>query len=124
MLTPASFFPGFAPDDGAREVSFPSLEASPRCVDTSLAISLVWLMSPGESLGLELDQRDDGSVLDVGITLLGASRLETRRGGSRLPSFDARHCPRMFFRGAMHAIVGDSKTVSSWGRSSSTISLL
>jgi hypothetical protein len=27
-------------------VSFPSLEASPRCVDTSLATSPVWSMSP------------------------------------------------------------------------------
>jgi hypothetical protein len=81
-------------------------------------------MSPGESLDLELDRRDDGGVLDVGITLLGASRLETRRGGSRLPSSGAHRCPRMFLRGAMHAIVGDSKTMSSRGRSSSTISLL
>jgi hypothetical protein len=86
---------------------------------------------PDESLArlrsvpcLELDRGDDGSVLDVGITLLGASRLETQRGGSRLPSSNAHRCPRMFFRGAMHAIVGDSKMVSSWGRPSSTISLL
>jgi hypothetical protein len=39
-------------------------------------------MSPGDILGPELDLRD-GGVLDV-VTLLGASRLETRRG-SRLP---------------------------------------
>jgi hypothetical protein len=78
-------------------------------------------MSPGESLGLEWDRRDDGGVLDVVITLLGASRLETWRGGSRLPSSGARRCPWLFFRGAMHAIIGESKTIPSWGRPSSTI---
>jgi hypothetical protein len=66
-------------------VSLPFLEASPRCADTSLALSQVWLMSPGESLGLELNRRADGGVMNVVTTLLGASRLETGFGGSRLP---------------------------------------
>jgi hypothetical protein len=105
-------------------VLFPSLEASPRCADTPLALSPVWLMSPGESLGLEWDWRDDGGVLDVDITLLGASHLETRRGGSRLPSSSACRCPWLFFRGAMHASVGESKMIPSRGRPSSTIRLL
>jgi hypothetical protein len=105
-------------------VSFPSLEASPRCVDTSLATSPVWSMSPGKSLGMELDRHDDGIVLDVVITLLGASHLETQPGDSRLPSSGARRCPRLFFKGAMHAIVDESKTMPSRGRPSSTIFLL
>jgi hypothetical protein len=66
-------------------VSLPFLEASSRCADTSVTLSQVWLMSPGESLGLELDRRADGDFINVVTTLLGASRLETGFGGSRLP---------------------------------------
>jgi hypothetical protein len=50
-------------------------------------------MSRGESLGSELDQRD-GGVLDV-VTLLRASRLETRHGGSWLLSSGACRYPRL-----------------------------
>jgi hypothetical protein len=70
-------------------------------------------MSPGESLGLDLDRCDDDGGLDIGTTLLGASCFETRRGGSRWPSSSTHRSPRMFFRGAMHAIVGETKTMSS-----------
>jgi hypothetical protein len=70
-------------------------------------------MSSGESLGLELNRRADGGVINVVTTLLGASRLETGRGGSRLPFSDPRCCPRLFFKGAMHAIDGESKTMHS-----------
>jgi hypothetical protein len=47
---------------------------------------------------------------------LGASCWEMRRGDSCLPSSDARRCSRLFFGGAMHAIVGESKTMPSWGQ--------
>jgi hypothetical protein len=94
-------------------------------VSTRLSIFLQFgCLSQGESLGPELDRRDDGDVLDVAITLLGASRLEKRHGGSRLPSSGACHYPRLFFRGAMHTNVGEAKTMPSWDRLSSTIFLL
>lgn len=50
-----------------------------------------WLVvSPGESLGPELDRRD-GGVSDV-VPLLGASRFETLLGGSMWRSSGARRC--------------------------------
>jgi hypothetical protein len=55
---------------------------------------MVLVLSPGESLDSELDRRD-GGVLDV-VTLLRASRLETRHGGSWLLSSGARRYPRLF----------------------------
>lgn len=54
----------------------PLLGGTAEVVTTSLAIISVWLMSPGERLGPELDRRNSG-VLNV-VPLLGASRLETR----------------------------------------------
>ena len=95
---------------GRSWVSFPSLEASSRCVATSLVLPPVWLMSPGESLGAELHRRDD-NILDV-VPLLGASRLETRLGGPLLHSSGAHRCLRLISRGAMHVVVDESKTTS------------
>jgi hypothetical protein len=63
-------------------------------------------MSPGKSLGAELDWNVDGPPL-------GESCLETRLGGSRLRSFGARRCPRLIFRGAMHDTAGKSKMMPS-----------
>jgi hypothetical protein len=68
----------------------------------------VLVLSPGESLESEFDRRD-GSVLDL-VPLLGVSRLQTRFGGLRLFSSGAHRCPKLFFRGAMNAMAGDSKT--------------
>ena len=71
-------------------------------------------MSPGESLGLELDRRDSG-VLDV-VPLLRVSCLETRLGGPKLLSSDARYYPRLFCRGAMHTMASVPKTMPFSGR--------
>ena len=86
----------------------PLLEGVTEMCRRFIPLSPVLLMSPREILGLELD-RHDGSVLDI-ITLLGASRLEKRRGDFRLHSTGAHRCPRLVFRGDLRAIAGKSKT--------------
>jgi hypothetical protein len=58
--------------------------------------------------------RRDGGILEV-VTLLGASRLETLHGGSKLSSSGVRRCPNMIFRGAMNAIADISNTMPDWG---------
>ena len=92
-----------AGDDGPRGCRFP------RCRGASafpLALTSVWLMSPGESLGPKLDRRDRG-VLDV-VPQLGASRLETQLG---VPCcfLWCSSLSKWILKGAMHAVVGTSK---------------
>jgi hypothetical protein len=48
---------------------------------------------------------------------------ENKLGGPRLLSLGARRCPRLICRGAMHATISESKTMSSWDKPSSTIYL-
>jgi hypothetical protein len=89
-------------------------------VSTPLSLSVGLVDVSGRKPRPGVDRRDGGGVLDV-VTLLGASRLETRRGGSRLPSSGVRRCLGLIFRGAMHAIAGVSKTVTTRSRPSSAI---
>jgi hypothetical protein len=83
----------------------------------SPALRLLWLLSPGESLGPS--NRRDGGVPDV-VPLLGVSRLETWRDGLgvflRCSPLSEAGC-----RSAMHAIAGNSKTLPSRGRPSSAM---
>jgi hypothetical protein len=96
--------------DGARGCHSPPWRRR-RGVSVSPSLARSWLLSSGESLDSELD-RHDGGVLHV-VILLGASCMKTWLGGSRLLSSGARCCPRLVCRGAMHAMAGESKTMSS-----------
>jgi hypothetical protein len=95
-------------------VSFPMLEALPRCVSVSIALIWGWQLSLGKkSLHLELDLWYDG-VLDI-VSLLEVSCLETQLGGSMWRSSGACHCPRLIFKGAMYAIASEFKTMAFLG---------
>jgi hypothetical protein len=78
---------------------------------------LVLVVSPGESLDSEWDRRDSGVF--VVASLLGVSRLETRLGGPPVLAA-VQGC----FRGAMHAIADESKTMLSRDRPNSAVYLL
>lgn len=78
------------------------------------------LLSPGESLGSLPDWR--WRRLGV-VTLLGASCVETRLGGSVQWFSGACHWSELIFMGAMYAAAGESKTMAFLGPTESRYSL-
>jgi hypothetical protein len=73
------------------------------------APALVWWMSSGESLGLELDRRN-GDVFDI-VSCWSISFGDTARCFLLCHS-SVRRFPRLTFKGSMYDIVGDSKTMT------------
>jgi hypothetical protein len=102
-------------------VSFPFLEASPRCVDISparLKLVVVFGRKPWSRAGSARWRRLQRRFS------VGSIVRKTRLRGPMLHSSGARRCQRMIGRDAMHTMAGKSKTTPSQDCSSSTIDLL
>jgi hypothetical protein len=73
------------------------------------APALVWWMSSGESLGLELDRRN-GDVFDI-VSCWSILFGDTAQCFLLCHS-GVHHFPRLTFKGSMYDIAGDSKTMT------------